>query len=121
MNRPIQPRVIIEGACQKIQAPPVNCSVKDFFIGEEKDDEQLGVRVKLYFHFFFKQFVYLIKYYTIQRYSAWCPAKKYVQLKMFIVEKVSYKFKQIFHGCKKISLSSFRSIYWLNVLEHYLL
>ena len=29
-----------------------------------------------------------------------CPAKKYIQLKMFIFEKLWTKFKQNFHGCK---------------------
>ena len=42
-----------------------------------------------------------------------CPAKKYIQLKVLIFEKVWYKFKQNFHGCKNISLSSFGSIYRL--------
>ena len=49
-----------------------------------------------------------------------CPAKKYIQLKMFIFEKVWNKFKQNFHSCKNISFSSFGGIYWLNILEHYL-
>ena len=38
--------------------------------------------------------------------STGCLAKKYIQLKMFIIEKVRNKFKHSFHGCKNISLSS---------------
>ena len=29
-----------------------------------------------------------------------CLATKYIQLKMFMFEKVRNKFKQIFHGCE---------------------
>ena len=47
-----------------------------------------------------------------------CPAKKYIQLKIFIFKKMSNKFKQNFHSCKNISLSSFESIYRLNILGH---
>ena len=47
--------------------------------------------------------------------------EKYIQLKMFAFEKVWNKFKQNFHSCKNISLSSFGSIYWLNILGYYLL
>ena len=43
-----------------------------------------------------------------------CPEKKNIQLKMFIFEKH-------FNGCKNISLSSFRSVYQVNTLEHYLI
>ena len=50
-----------------------------------------------------------------------CPAKKYIQLKMFIFEKVWNNFKQNFHGGKNVSLSSFGGIYWLNIMGHYLI
>ena len=53
--------------------------------------------------------------------SIGCPAKKYIQLKISVFKKAWNKFKQIFHGCKNISLSSFGSICWLNILGHYLI
>ena len=37
------------------------------------------------------------------------PAKKYIQLKMFIFKKEGNKFKQTFHECKNFSLSSIAS------------
>ena len=43
-----------------------------------------------------------------------CSPRKYIQLKKFKLEKVWNKFKQNFQGCKNI-LSSFGSIYWLNI------
>ena len=50
-----------------------------------------------------------------------CPAKKYIQLKMFIFEEVWNKSKQNFHGYKNISLPSVGSIYWVNVLRNHLI
>ena len=46
--------------------------------------------------------------------------KKHIQLKMLIFDKKWNKFKQNFHGCNILSLSSLRSINWLNILGHYL-
>ena len=48
-----------------------------------------------------------------------CPAKTYIQLKLFIFEKVWNKSKQIFTVAKY--LSSFGNIYWLNILGHYMI
>ena len=48
-----------------------------------------------------------------------CPAKTYIQLKLFIFEKVWNKSKQIFTVAKY--LPSFGNIYWLNILGHYMI
>ena len=51
-------------------------------------------------------------------YLAHC--KNYIQLKMLILKKVWYKFKQNFHGCKNISLSlETKSICRLKISGHY--
>ena len=46
--------------------------------------------------------------------STGCPVKKYIQLKMFIFQKVWNKFKQNFHGCKNILLPSFKNLDWIS-------
>ena len=51
----------------------------------------------------------------------WVSCNDVIQLKMFIFEKVWNKFKQNFNSYNNISFSSFRGIYWLNTLGHYVI
>ena len=60
-----------------------------------------------------------IEFLSVKLGTIGCLAKKYVQLKIFILEKLRNKFKQIFHGCENNSFSSFGSSYPLNILEQY--
>ena len=62
------------------------------------DWEHMLTRHKVSMHEAFKRVLSLCMRHPNRR----CPAKNYVQLKMFIFEKVRHKLKQNFHGCKNI-------------------
>ena len=100
----------------KKTVPPIRhvCSLN---ISRQKRGE--NSRVVL---FWAKVLVLFRVYYMVyfKPFSTECPAKKYIQLKRFIFEKVWIKFKQNFRDCKNFLLSSFESIYWLNIFGHYL-